>query len=75
MNQEKTPQAVTYTVRGINGHGHYTVWEYLNSSPVNEYKGFDRGRSLSLYPIRRLVPSTVELKKKTVGIQETRREF
>lgn len=75
MNQKQYKQVLTYTVRGINGRGHYTVWEYLNSRPVNEYKGYDRGSSLTLYPVRRLIPSAVDLKKKTVDLLDTRREF
>lgn len=75
MSQKQSKRVITYTVRGINGHGHYTVWEYLCGNPVNEYKGYDRGSSLTLYPVRRLIPSAVDLKKKTVDLLDTRREF
>lgn len=68
---------ITYTVRGICSmkKNTYIIWEHVDGSPVNEYEGFDRGHEFTLYPKRRLMPSPIELKKKTVGIRETKRAF
>jgi len=68
---------LTYAVRGpAPGKANaFIVWEYDGASPVNEYTGYDNGTFLRLYPRRKLIPSTVELKKLSVNIRETRREF
>ena len=66
---------LTYTVTNINVRGVYTVWEHEDGAPVNEYKGYERGGLLKLYPIRKLMPSTVLLGKKEISIQNTQRGF
>lgn len=68
---------ITYTVRGMGREkvGTFIVWEHLNGSPVNEYTAYDRGDSFILYPKQRMMPSKVDLKKKTVLLRETRRAF
>ena len=73
--EKKERKPVSYAVRGVNGHGHFIVWEYNGINPVNEYVGYDKGTYLALYPKRRLVPSRTELRKQDVAISKTRREF
>lgn len=73
----ETNKRITYTVRGVctMKRNTYIIWEHVDDCAVNEYEGFDRGCEFTLYPKRRLMPSAVELKKKTVGIRETKRAF
>lgn len=71
-------QKLSYAVRGRvpGGANAYIVWEYDGASAVNEYTGYFDGESLiRLYPRRKLIPSTVDLKKLSVNIRETRREY
>ena len=67
--------ALTYTVIRIDARGIYTVWEHDNGAPVNEYKGYERGGLLKLYPIRKLMPSSVLLGKKEISLQNTKKGF
>lgn len=68
---------ITYTVRGIHSvkKNTYIIWEHVDGCAVNEYEGFDRGHEFTLYPKRRLIPNPVELKKKTIGLRDTKRAF
>jgi hypothetical protein len=66
---------LTYTVVRIDSRGDYTVWENDNGVPVNEYKGYEKGGILKLYPSRKLMPSAVLLEKKQISIQNTKRGF
>ena len=68
---------LSYAVRGrIPGRSNaFIVWEYDGAFAVNEYTGYDNGAFLRLYPRRKLIPSKVDLKKLSVSIRETRREF
>ena len=66
---------LTYTVVRIDSRGDYTVWENDNGVPVNEYKGYEKGGILRLYPIRKLMPSAVLLGKKEISLQNTKKGF
>lgn len=76
MENEKKSR-ITYTVRGIdkNRNGCYIIWEHQDGEAVNEYTAYDRGEAFVLYPLRKIIPSTVELKKQTISIYDTRRAF
>lgn len=77
MNPSTKKDRITYTVRGPDPkrNGCYIVWEHQDGAAVNEYTAYDRGQNFVLYPRRKLIPSTVELKKQTINIFNTRRDF
>ena len=71
-----------YGNRGIDKNDprrkRYIVVEYSEDGfAVNEYYGYDSGKTtFTLYPNRRLIPSTKELRAKhTISIFDMRREF
>jgi hypothetical protein len=56
----------------------YIVWEYQDDFAVNEYVAYEKRRqpdTLILYPRRKLIPSSVALKKQEIGIHQTKRGF
>ena len=77
MMENEKKSRITYTVRGTdpNKVGCYIIWEHQDGAAVNEYTAYDRGERFVLYPRRKIIPSTVELKKQTISIYNTRRAF
>lgn len=67
-------KVISYTVRQAMNSS-YLIWEHQNGSPVNEYTAFMRGDQFVLYPKRRIIPSTIDLNKKTISIFQTRRAY
>ena len=52
------------------------IEECLDGFPVNLYTGYDRGdEKWRLFPKRRIIPSVVDLKKKSIGISDARRAY
>ena len=74
---EQKKRNVTYTVRGIfkMRAGCYVVWEHLDGAPVNQYTAYERGNEFVLYPYCKLMPSSLEMTKKTIGMREAKRAF
>ena len=68
---------VTYTVRGISKvrAGGYVVWEHLDGAAVNQYTAYEQGNEFVLYPYCKLMPSTIEMKKKTIAMNQAKRAF
>ena len=67
-------EKVSYTVRQVQ-NDRYLIWEHHNETPMNEYVAFLRNDQFVLYPKRRINPSTIDLKKKTISIFQTRRAY
>lgn len=56
----------------------YIVWEYQDDAAVNEYVAYEKRRepdTLILYPRRKLIPSSLALKKQEIGIHQTKRGY
>ncbi len=77
MDANEKKSRITYTVRGTDPkrNGCYIVWEHQDGAAVNEYTAYDKGENFVLYPRRKIIPSTIELKKQTISIFDTRRAF
>lgn len=77
MDAKSTKQKITYKVMRClpTSTPSYIVWEYQDAAAVNEYIAYDKGRNFVLYPRRKIIPSTIELKKQTISIFDTRRAF
>lgn len=73
-------EKVTYMVMGFfrekpGENPPALIHECLNGNPVNSYIGYDRQDMFHLYPQGRIIPSVVELKKKVIRVQDTKRGF
>lgn len=71
---------VTYKVMRCLGTypSSYVVWEYQDNAAVNEYIAYEKRRqkdTLVLYPNRKLIPSSLALKKQEIGIRQTKRGY
>lgn len=66
---------LTYVVTNIDARGIYTVIERDDGVAVNEYRGYENNGLITLYPHRKLIPSSVLLDKKVISIQNTKRGF
>lgn len=68
-------RALTYIVTSIAPNGKYTVVECENGTRVNEYTGYEKNGIITLYPLRKIIPSSTLLDKKQISIQNTKRGF
>lgn len=80
MEAKNTKQKITYKVMRClpTSTPSYIVWEYQDAAAVNEYIAYEKRKqpdTLILYPRRKIIPSTIELKKQTISIFDTRRAF
>jgi hypothetical protein len=71
LNKKK----LSYTVQERKANGSFIIWEHEDGCAVNEYIAYDRGQTFTLYPRRKLMPSTVPLRKQTISIFDTRRAY
>lgn len=72
---ENDAKKVTYKVMRVLTNRSYIVWEHQYGAAVNEYVAYGRGDNLILYPKRKLIPSSLALKKRTISIHDTKRGF
>ena len=78
MNEARsTKQKITYKVMRILSTIplSYIVWEYQDNAAVNEYVAYERKNLLTLYPNRKLIPSSLAMQKRTISINETKRGY
>jgi hypothetical protein len=66
---------ITYHMRSFVPRGKCTVIQRKNGHDVNEYDGYDYGTHFVLVPRRRIIPSTVPIKRHEVDIHLIRRDF
>lgn len=74
---------ITYKVmRCLPDGKSYIVWEYQDNAAVNEYKAYEaRDRknkptnTLTLYPHRVIIPSSLLMEKRKISINDTKRGF
>ena len=78
---ELPERKITYAVVGFEPDKYgkravLIVRERLNGFDVNEYRGYQRGgAALALWPKRKLAPSVLSLRKFTISIYDTVREY
>ena len=76
---EEGKGVITYAVTKFVNGGKSTVVQELDGFPVNEYDAYENGSFhnayFTLYPNRRIIPSTVPLVKHTVKLSDTRRKY
>lgn len=80
MSDGSTKGKITFKVIRLFGTYpiSYIVWEYQDDSAVNEYVAYEKRRepdTLILYPRRKLIPSSLALKKQEIGIHQTKRGY
>jgi hypothetical protein len=77
MNLEKVTYRIIKFLNNRPGeHCPALIEECLDGFPVNIYTGYDRGDGLwILFPNRKLMPSVVDLKKKTIGYSDANRAY
>lgn len=68
-------RALTYIVTDIAANGKYTVVECENGARVNEYTGYEKNGIITLYPRRKIIPSSTLLDKKEISLQNTKKGF
>lgn len=66
---------ITYHLLRFVPRGKCTIVQKRNGHDVNEYDGYDYGTYFVLVPRRRIIASTVPIKRHTVNIQNVKREF
>lgn len=72
-------QKYSYTVVGFlsvrRGPPIKVVVEWFNGIAVNQYRGYERGDLLVLYPQKTLKWIGIQPTKKTISIRDTRRDY
>lgn len=74
--EKVTYRMIGFPVCPVNGRPNVLIEECIDGNAVNLYKAYDDGKgSWVMFPDRRITPSVVDMKKKSIAYSDARRNI